>query len=108
MLIKKLFGLICLLFVTAGITFAQGTPSLSINDITVPEGDSSSTLVGWDFTISLSAPSTQTVSVTVSTQAASATETSILGRLDRFEYSSGANFTIRYCLYQGRYSRGRN
>jgi hypothetical protein len=72
MLIKKLFGLICLLFVTAGITFAQGTPSLSINDITVPEGDSTSTLVGWDFTISLSAPSTQVVSVTVSTQAGSA------------------------------------
>ena len=72
MLIKKLFGLICLLFVTAGITFAQGTPSLSINDITAPEGDSTSTLVGWDFTISLSAPSTQVVSVTVSTQAGSA------------------------------------
>jgi len=74
MLIKKLFGLICLLFVTAGITYAQGTPSLSINDITVPEGDNSSILVGWDFTISLSAPSTQTVSVTVSTQAGSATD----------------------------------
>jgi len=74
MLIKKLFGLICLLFITAGITLAQGTPSLSINDITVPEGDSSTTLVGWDFTISLSAPSTQTVSVTVSTQAGSATD----------------------------------
>lgn len=73
MLIKKLFGLICLLFVTAGITFAQGTPSLSINDITVPEGDDSTTLVGWDFTISLSAPSAQVVSVMVSTQAGSAT-----------------------------------
>src|SRR5678815_1405450 len=74
MLIKKLFGLVCLLFVTAGITFAQGTPSLSINDITVPEGDNSSILVGWDFTISLSAPSTQPVSVTVSTQPGSATD----------------------------------
>ena len=74
MLIKKLFGLICLLFVTAGITFAQGTPSLSINDITVPEGDDSNILVQWDFTISLSAPSTQVVSVTVSTQAGSATD----------------------------------
>ncbi len=74
MLIKKLFGLICLLFITAGITFAQGTPSLSINDITVPEGDDSNILVQWDFTISLSAPSTQPVSVTVSTQAGSATD----------------------------------
>ena len=74
MLIKKLFGLICLLFITAGITLAQGTPSLSINDITVPEGDDSNILVQWDFTISLSAPSTQVVSVTVSTQAGSATD----------------------------------
>jgi len=72
--IKKLLGLICLLFVTAGITFAQGTPSLSINDITVPEGDDSSVLVQWDFTVSLSAPSTQPVTVTATTQAGSATE----------------------------------
>ena len=71
MLIKKLFGLICLLFVTAGITFAQGTPSLSINDITVPEGDTN--FFQRDFTITLSAPSTQTVSFTVSTQEGSAT-----------------------------------
>ena len=62
-------GLVCFLFVTAGITSAQN-PSLRINDITVPEGDSN--LFGWDFTISLSAPSTQTVSVTVATQAGSA------------------------------------
>lgn len=71
MLIKKLFGLILLLFVTAGITFAQGTPSLSINDITVPEGDTN--FFQRDFTITLSAPSTQTVSFTVSTQEGSAT-----------------------------------
>lgn len=74
MLIKQLLGLICLLFVTAGITFAQGTPSLSINDITVPERDDPGTLVGWEFTISLSAPSTQTVTVTATTQAGSAAE----------------------------------
>jgi hypothetical protein len=74
MLIKQLLGLICLLFVTAGITFAQGTPSLSINDITINEGDSNNPLIGWDFTISLSAPSTQTVTVTVTTQAGSATD----------------------------------
>ncbi len=66
----RLLGLLCLLFATAGITFAQGTPTLSINDITVNERDSG--LFGWDFTIRLSAPSTQPVSVTVSTQAGSA------------------------------------
>lgn len=66
----RLLGLVCFLFVTAGITFGQGNPSLSINDITVNEADSG--LFGWDFTIRLSAPSTQTVSITVSTQAGSA------------------------------------
>jgi len=70
MLIKQVLGLICLLFVSAGITFAQGTPSLSINDITVPELDSG--FFQRDFTITLSAPSTQPVSFTVSTQAGSA------------------------------------
>jgi hypothetical protein len=73
MFIKQFLGLICLLFVTAGITLAQGTPSLSINDISINEGDSPDPLIGWDFTLTLSAPSTQTVSVTVSTQAGSAT-----------------------------------
>ncbi|MEN3326934.1 MAG: hypothetical protein V7638_1741 [Acidobacteriota bacterium] len=71
MLIKQLLGLICLLFVSAGISFAQGTPSLSVNDITVPELDGG--LFQRDFTITLSAPSTQTVSVMVSTQGGSAT-----------------------------------
>ena len=66
----RLLGLVCCLFVMAGTAFAQGNPSLSINDITVNEADSG--LFGWDFTISLSAPSSQTVSVTVSTQAGSA------------------------------------
>ena len=76
MLIRQLFQvstLICLLFVTAGLTYAQGTPSLSINDIAINEGDGTNPLIGWDFTIKLSAPSTQTVSVMVSTQAGSAT-----------------------------------
>lgn len=63
-----------MLFVTAGITYAQGTPSVSINDITINEGDSNNPLIGWDFTLRLSAPSAQTVSVTVSTQAGSATD----------------------------------
>ena len=69
----RLLGLICLLFVTAGIAHAQGTPSVSINDITINEGDGNNPLIGWDFTVSLSAPSSQTVSVTASTQAGSAT-----------------------------------
>lgn len=67
---SRLLGLLCLLFITAGITYAQ-TPSLRINDITVPEGDSG--LFQRDFTISLSAPTTQTVSFTISTQSGSAT-----------------------------------
>jgi len=69
----RLLGLICLLFVTAGIAHAQGTPSVSINDITINEGDGNNPLIGWDFIVSLSAPSSQTVSVTASTQAGSAT-----------------------------------
>ena len=71
MFIKQLLGLVCLLFVSAGITFAQGTPTLSINDITVPEGDTN--FFQRDFTITLSAPSTETVSFTVTTQEGSAT-----------------------------------
>jgi hypothetical protein len=70
----RLLSLLCLLFVTAGITNAQGTPSVSINDITINEGDSNNPLIGWDFTLRLSAASTQSVSVTVSTQAGSATD----------------------------------
>ena len=71
MFIKQFLGLTCLLFVSAGITFAQGTPTLSINDITVPELDSN--FFQRDFTITLSAPSTQAVSFMVSTQEGSAT-----------------------------------
>jgi hypothetical protein len=65
-------GLICLLFVTAGVAYAQGTPTVSINDITIDEGDGTNPLIGWDFTVTLSAPSTQTVTVTASTQDGSA------------------------------------
>lgn len=68
----RLLSLICLLLVTAGVTYAQ-TPTVSINDITIDEGDSNNPLMGWDFTVSLSAPSSQTVSVTASTQPGSAT-----------------------------------
>jgi len=67
----RLFGLICLLFVTAGITQAQSDPSITINDLVMPEGDSN--LFGHEFEIKLSAPSTKTVSVTVATAPGTAT-----------------------------------
>jgi len=67
----RFLGVVCLLFVTAQISFAQADPTVSINDITVNEGDSG--LFGEVFDVSLSAPSTKTVSVTVSTQNGTAT-----------------------------------
>jgi hypothetical protein len=68
----SLLGLICLLLITTEITFAQSTPSISINDITVNERDSG--LFGHEFTVSLSAASTQQVTVTASTQAGTASD----------------------------------
>ena len=62
----KLLGLVCLLFLMSGMTLAQSDPALSISDQTVPEGDAN--FFGWSFEIKLSAPSTQPISVTVSTQ----------------------------------------
>ena len=67
----KLLSMICLLLITAGITQAQSTPTLSVNDIAVNETDSG--LFGYEFTISLSAPSANLVSVQVCTQDGSAT-----------------------------------
>jgi hypothetical protein len=67
----RLLGLICLLLTATEITFAQSTPTISINDITVNERDSN--LFGHEFTVRLSATSTQQVSVLVSTQAGTAT-----------------------------------
>jgi len=63
--IARAIGIVCLLFITSQIALAQ-TPALSIHDITVPEGDSD--LFGWQFEVTLSAASANTVSVTVSTQ----------------------------------------
>ncbi len=63
--IARMIGIVCLLFVTSQIAFAQ-TPTVSIHDITVPEGDSG--LFGWEFQVSLSAASANTINVTVSTQ----------------------------------------
>jgi len=68
--IARVIGIVCLLFVTSQIAFAQ-TPALTIHDITVPEGDSG--LFGWEFQVSLSAASANTVSVTVATQNGTAT-----------------------------------
>jgi hypothetical protein len=64
----KLLGLTFLLLASAQITFAQ-TPTVSINDLTVGERD-----FGYEFTVSLSGPSTQPVSVRVSTQQGTATD----------------------------------
>jgi hypothetical protein len=66
-----LLGVFCLLFVTADVTVAQSDPSVSINDIAVNELDSD--FFGYEFEIRLSAPSTKTVSVTVTTQSGTAT-----------------------------------
>jgi hypothetical protein len=69
-----LMGTICLLLAIANSTLAQSTPSLSINDVSINEGDSPPppappNLFAARFTISLSAPSQQDVQVTISTQA---------------------------------------
>ena len=63
--------MILLLVAMAQIGMAQSTPTLSINDLAVREGDSD--LFGHEFTVRLSAPSTQKVTVTVSTQPGTAT-----------------------------------
>ena len=67
----KLLSIICLLLITAGISQAQTLPALSVNDIAVNETDSG--LFGYEFTISLSAPSANLVSVQVCTQDGTAT-----------------------------------
>lgn len=71
-LTARLLGLTCLLLATAGLTFAQSNPTLSINDISVNERDAN--LFGHEFTVRLSAASAQPISVTVSTQGGTATD----------------------------------
>lgn len=66
----RLLSLMCLLFITAVVTAAQ-TPSLRINDIAAVEGDSQ--LFGYEFEVRLSGPSTNPVSVTLTTQNGTAT-----------------------------------
>jgi hypothetical protein len=67
-----LLGVICLVLIVATPTAAQ-TPSLSIADVTVNEGDPPFLNQGRVF-VTLSAPSQQTVQVTVSTQPHTATD----------------------------------
>ena len=70
----KLLGMACLLFLTAGISSAQGLPSVSVSDLTTTEKDPPITWLP-EITITLSAPSTQQVSVRVTTQNGTATDT---------------------------------
>ena len=67
-----LMGTICLLLSIANSTLAQSTPSLRIDDVAVNEGDGGPNVTSALFTITLSAPSQQTVTVHASTQDGSA------------------------------------
>ena len=67
----KLLGLVCLSLLTAPAALAQSNPSISIDDITVPEGDNG-LFSGKSFTLRLSAPSNNQVTITATTQAGSA------------------------------------
>ena len=69
-LTSRLLVTVCFLFAAAGIAFSQGVPTLSISDVTLREGDpSEGNALSTEFVhITLSAPSTNPVSVTVSTQ----------------------------------------
>jgi Calx-beta domain-containing protein len=71
--LARFLGLVLLLFVSSQIAFAQ-TPTIKINDLVVPEGDDPVILFGWEFQVTLSAPSANQVKVTASTQAGTATD----------------------------------
>src|ERR687891_385320 len=73
----RLLGMICLLLATTGLTFAQSDPAISINDIAVNERDSG--LFGHPFRVTLSAASSKAISVTVSTQAGTASDNADFG-----------------------------
>ena len=70
--LSSVLGIMGLVLIVATSTTAQ-TPSLRINDVTVDERDLGPTPSLAEFTISLSAPSQQMVSVLVSTQSDTAT-----------------------------------
>ncbi len=63
----RLLVFVCLLFTAAGIAQAQSNPTLRIDDSAMYEDDSGSAFLT-EFKVSLSAPSSNTVSVLVSTQ----------------------------------------
>ena len=73
----QLLGMICLLLATTGLTFAQSGPTISINDIAVVELDTGN--FGRTFNVTLSAPSDQVISVTVTTQPGTATDNADFG-----------------------------
>jgi Calx-beta domain len=78
--IVRLLALVCLLFVTAGVTSAQSLPTVSINDVTASEELCGvSGLFGWTFQITLSAASATPVSFTATTQAGSASDVELVG-----------------------------
>jgi len=67
-LTSRLLVLVCLLFATAAIAYSQ-TPQVSVSDVTLTEGDDPLTgLASEKVQISLSEPSLNTVTVTLSTQ----------------------------------------
>jgi hypothetical protein len=70
----RLLSLLLLVFVTGQIASAQTTPTIRIDDITVPEGDDPVILFGWEFHLTLSAPSSNRISVMASTQAGTASD----------------------------------
>lgn len=69
----RLFGLVCLLLLTAPAALAQADPTISINDITVRERDNGF-FSEKAFTLTLSAASNKVVSVTATTQAGTASD----------------------------------
>lgn len=71
--IFRLLGLLCLLFVAAEVASAQSDPTVRVDDCVVYEGNSTETVFFvCVFKISLSAPSSKPVSVTLTTQSGTA------------------------------------
>ena len=72
--LSRLLVLVCLLFATAEIAFSQADPELRINDVTLNEGDDPLVQYASEpIEITLSAPSTKDVKVTITTQQDTAT-----------------------------------
>ena len=67
--ITRFLILVCLAFATSGIAFSQSDPEVRISDVTLIEGDDPQVQYASEpVEISLSAPSTKDVKVTISTQ----------------------------------------